>query len=65
MVIKSFEIDYNGNKETIEYETCLSFGDTEAIINQSLDLSDIQKPKVKLGNFLQRSFLNLLMLLQY
>ena len=51
MVIKSFEIDYNGNKETIEYETCLSFGDTEAIINQSLDLSDIQKPKVKLGNF--------------
>lgn len=51
MVIKSFEIDYQGNKETVEYETELSFGDTEAIINQSLDLSDIQKPKVKIGNF--------------
>ena len=38
MVIKSFEIDYQGNKETVEYETELSFGDTEAIINQSLDL---------------------------
>ena len=51
MAIKSFEIDYEGNKETVEYETELSFGDTEAIINQSLDLSDIQKPKVKIGNF--------------
>jgi hypothetical protein len=51
MVIKSFEIDYEGKKETVEYETELSFGDTESIINQSLDLSDIQKPKVKIGNF--------------
>ena len=51
MTIKSFEIDYQGKKETVEYETELSFGDTEAIINQSLDLSDIQKPKVKIGNF--------------
>lgn len=51
MAIKSFEINYEGNKETVEYETELSFGDTEIIINQSLDLSDIQKPKVKLGAF--------------
>ena len=51
MAIKSFEIDYEGNKETVEYETELSFGDTEIIINQSLDLSDIQQPKVKLGAF--------------
>ena len=51
MVIKSFEIDYKGNKETIEYETELSFGETESIINTSIDLSDIQKPKVKLGPF--------------
>ena len=51
MVRKSFEIDYKGNKETVEYETELSFGETESIINQSLDLSDINKPKIKLGNF--------------
>jgi len=51
MVIKSFEIDYKGKKETIEYETELSFGETEDIINKSLDLSDISKPKVKIGPF--------------
>jgi hypothetical protein len=51
MVLKTFTIDYDGNKEEIQYETELTFGETEAIINQSLDLTDIQRPKVKLGNF--------------
>jgi hypothetical protein len=51
MVIKSFKIDYRGQKEVVEYETELSFGETESIINTSIDLSDIQKPKVRLGNF--------------
>ena len=51
MVIKSFEVCYKGNKETIEYETELSFGETEAIINTAIDLTDIQKPKVKIGPF--------------
>lgn len=51
MVIKSFEINYKGNKETIEYETELTFGETESIINQSIDLTDIQHPKIKIGPF--------------
>ena len=51
MVLKTFTIDYDGNKEEIQYETELTFGETETIINQSLDLTDIQRPKVKLGNF--------------
>jgi len=51
MAIKSFEICYKDQKETVEYETELSFGETETIINQSLDLTDIQKPKVKIGIF--------------
>jgi len=51
MVIKSFEVCYKGNKETVEYETELSFGETEAIINVAIDLTDIQKPKVKIGPF--------------
>lgn len=51
MAIKSFQIDYKGQKETVEYETELSFGETESIINQSIDLSDIQHPKLKIGNF--------------
>ena len=51
MVIKSFTISYKGKQEPVEYETELTFGETEAIINSSLDLTDIQKPRVKLGNF--------------
>jgi len=51
MVIKSFEIDYKGKKETVEYETELNFGETEAIINNSIDLSDVNKPKLKLANY--------------
>ena len=51
MVLKSFQVDYKGSKEEVEYETELTFGETESIINQSLDLSDIQKPKVRIGIF--------------
>lgn len=51
MVIKSFEIDYKGKTETVEYETELSFGETETIINNSIDLSDVNKPKLKLANY--------------
>jgi len=60
MVIKSFKIDYKGNKEEVEYETELSFGETEGIINSSLDLSDIQKPKVKIGIFRKQILLKTL-----
>jgi hypothetical protein len=51
MVIKSFEIDFKGNKETVEFETELSFGETETIINKSIDLSDVNKPKLNLANY--------------
>lgn len=51
MAIKSFQLCYNGAKETIEYETELTFGDTEEIVNKSVDLSDINHPKIKLGEF--------------
>ena len=51
MVIKSFEIDFNGKKETIEYENELTFGETEDIVNRSVDMSDINKPKIKLADF--------------
>jgi hypothetical protein len=50
-MIKSFEICYKGKPETIEYETELTFGETEALVNKSIDLSDINKPKINLGNF--------------
>ncbi len=51
MVLKSFMIDFNGKQEEVSYETELTFGETEQIINQSIDLTDIQHPKVKIGPF--------------
>ena len=48
MVIKSFEIKIAGKTEIIEYEDDLTFGELENIINQSVDLTDVQKPKVNI-----------------
>ena len=51
MAIKSFEIDMDGKKEIIEYEDDLLFGELEAIVNVSVDLSDVTKPKVDLPKY--------------
>ena len=51
MAIKSFEIDMDGKKEIIEYEDDLLFGELEAIVNISVDLSDVTKPKVDLPKY--------------
>lgn len=51
MAIKSFMVCFNGTQEEIQYETELTFGETEIIINQAIDLTDIQHPKVKIGPF--------------
>ena len=51
MALKSFEIDWEQGKETIEYEDDLTFGELEEIINQSVDLSDVSKPKVNLPKY--------------
>ena len=51
MAIKSFEIDIEGKKEIIEYEDDLLFGELEAIVNVSVDLSDVAKPKVDLPKY--------------
>ena len=49
MVLKTFEIDWkDGEKATIEYEDDLTFGELENIINQSIDLTDVSKPKVNI-----------------
>ena len=51
MAIKSFEIDIDGKKEIIEYEDDLLFGELEAIVNISVDLSDVTKSKVDLPKY--------------
>ena len=51
MALKSFEIDFEGAKTTIEYESELTFGEIEAIINRSVDLTDFSKPKMNIPQY--------------
>ena len=51
MTLKSFEIDFEGAKSTIEYESELTFGEIEAIINRSVDLTDFSKPKMNIPQY--------------
>ena len=51
MALKTFEVDINGKKEIIEYEDDLTFGELESIVNQSVDLSDVAKPKVNIPSY--------------
>ena len=60
MAIKSFEIDWEGNKEVIEYEDDLTFGELESVINNCVDLTDVTKPKVNIPNYRQTILLKVI-----
>jgi len=51
MTIKSFEIDWEGHKETIEYESDLTFGEIESIMTSCVDMSNINDIKVKIPQY--------------
>lgn len=51
MTLKSFEIDWEGRKEIIEYEDDLTFGELEAILANAIDVTDITKPKVNIPEY--------------
>ena len=60
MVLKNFEIDWEGSKATIEYEDDLTFGELESVINNCVDLSDVTKPKVNIPTYRQTILLKVI-----
>ncbi len=60
MAIQSFEIDWDGKKETIEYEDDLTFGELESVLHNTLDMSDITKPKVNIPQYRQAILMKVL-----
>ncbi len=60
MALKEFEIDFDGKKEIIQYEDDLTFGELEAIVSSSVDLSDVTKPKVNIPNYRQSVLLKVI-----
>lgn len=51
MTLKTFEIDWKGNKETIEYEDDIAFSVMEQIIKTTVDLREITKPKIDVATY--------------
>ena len=51
MAINTFEIDYKDAKESIEYTDELTFGELEAVLNNSCDLTDLNKPKINIPQY--------------
>ena len=51
ITIQTFEIDWEGAKETIEYEDDITYGQLEAILSNCIDLSDVSKPKVNIPQY--------------
>jgi len=51
MALIPVKITYNGKDDTIEFESSLTFGETEALIGDSVDLTDLSKPKIDLGKY--------------
>ena len=51
MPIKSFEIDYNGRKETIEYETRIPYGDLDKVLRATVNAKNPIEPTVDLHEY--------------
>ena len=51
MTLIPINITYNGKPAVVEFEDSLTFGDTEALISGSVDLSDVTKPKIDIARY--------------
>ena len=51
MVLIPIKITYKDKEEIVEFEDSLNFGETEKLINDSVDLSDVTKPKINLAKY--------------
>jgi len=60
MVLKSFEIDWEGKREVVEYESDLTFGEIESIMTSCVDMTDMNNIKVKIPQYRTMIFLKTL-----
>jgi|TARA_R110000744_G_scaffold273244_1_gene386152 hypothetical protein len=51
MTLIPINITFNGKPAVVEFEDSLTFGDTETLIGNSVDLSDVTKPKIDIQNY--------------
>jgi len=53
LTLKSFQIDWKGSPDTIEYDDDILFGDLENILNKCLDLKKVNEPIVNIPLYRQ------------
>tara|TARA_B100000029_G_scaffold218395_1_gene216234 strand:- start:6130 stop:6528 length:399 start_codon:yes stop_codon:yes gene_type:complete len=53
VAIKTFEIEWEGATQTVEFEDDITFGELENILNKCLDLTEVNKPKVNIPLYRQ------------
>ncbi len=51
MALILIKIIWKDKEEIVEFEDSLSFGQTEKLVNDSVDLSDVTKPKIDLARY--------------
>lgn len=51
MVLKSIDIDWQGTKSKVEYEDDIPFGTMEAIIRNTVDITDVTKPRIDMAAY--------------
>ena len=51
MALKQVKITYNDKEEGVEFEDSMTFGDVEELVGESVDLSDVTKPKIDLQTY--------------
>ena len=51
MTLKTFEIDWKGGKETIEYNDDIAFSVMEQIIKTTVDLRELTKPRIDVATY--------------
>lgn len=60
MALISFEITWEDKPSTIEFEDDITYGEMEAILSKSIDLSDVSKPKVDIPQYRMNLLLKVL-----
>lgn len=51
MALIPIKIQWKGQDSSVEFEDALTFGETEALISGSVDLTDVTRPKINLAKY--------------
>lgn len=51
MTVKSFEIDFKGEKKTVKYEDDISFGEIESVLKEAVDASNPTRPSINISKY--------------